>query len=134
MPRTLPTLSIVLLVALATVCPANAQDVAYEKYELPNGMTVILHEDHSVPSAVVNIWYYVASKDEAERRSGFAHLFEHLMFMGTERVPGGNFDTIMETGGGFNNASTTTSPSDPPSCSPPCCGSTPTGSRRWERR
>ncbi len=87
-------------------CSAYAQDVAYQKYTLPNGLTVILHEDHSVPSVCINTWYYVASKDEAEGRSGFAHLFEHLMFMGTHRVPGGNFDNIMEAGGGFNNAST----------------------------
>ena len=69
-------------------------------------MTVILHEDHSVPAACINIWYYVGAKDEPAGRSGFAHLFEHLMFMGTERVPGGQFDTMMETGGGFNNATT----------------------------
>ena len=86
--------------------PALAQNVAYDKYELPNGMTVILHEDHSVPSACINIWYYVASKDEQPGRSGFAHLFEHLMFMGTKRVPGSDFDNLMEANGGFNNAST----------------------------
>jgi predicted Zn-dependent peptidase len=85
---------------------AFAQSVSYEKYELPNGMTVILHEDHSLPTAVVNIWYYVGAKDEVAGRSGFAHLFEHLMFMGTERVPGNEFDTIMEERGGRNNAST----------------------------
>ncbi len=51
-------------------------------------------------------WFYVGSKDEVTGRSGFAHLFEHLMFMGTERVPGNDFDNIMEAGGGFNNAST----------------------------
>lgn len=83
-----------------------AQSVAYEKYELPNGLTVILHEDHSLPVACVNIWYYVASKDEPAGRSGFAHLFEHLMFMGTHRVPGSDFDNLMEAGGGWNNAST----------------------------
>ncbi|MCB9854512.1 MAG: insulinase family protein [Phycisphaerales bacterium] len=85
---------------------ANAQDVKYEKYRLENGMTVILHEDHSLPVACINLWYYVGSKDEAPGRSGFAHLFEHLMFMGTHRVPNGDFDTIMESGGGWNNAST----------------------------
>ncbi len=85
---------------------ASAQDVKVEKYTLPNGMTVILHEDHSVPVAAVNIWFRVGSKDEADRRSGFAHLFEHLMFMGTERVPTGQYDKIMEGGGGANNAST----------------------------
>jgi len=85
---------------------ASAQKVAFEKYKLPNDMTVILHEDHALPTACVNIWYYVGSKDEADRRSGFAHLFEHLMFMGTRRVPNGEFDVVMERGGGFNNAST----------------------------
>jgi zinc protease len=83
-----------------------AQDVRYEKYTLPNGLTVILHEDHSLPVVVVNTWYKVGSKDEPERRSGFAHLFEHLMFMGTKRVPSSQFDQIMEAGGGWNNAST----------------------------
>jgi len=86
--------------------PLPAQDVKYEKYALPNGLTVILHEDHRLPVATLNLWYYVGSKDEVAGRSGFAHLFEHLMFMGTERVPGGEFDTIMEAGGGWNNAST----------------------------
>lgn len=85
---------------------AAAQDVKYEKYTLPNGMTVILHEDHSLPIATVDIWYRVGSADEPAGRTGFAHLFEHLMFMGTRRVPGSEFDNIMEAGGGANNAST----------------------------
>ncbi len=95
--------SLLLLVAGETT---SAQDVKVEKYQLPNGMTVILHEDHSLPMVAINTWYYVGSKDEPAGRSGFAHLFEHLMFMGTRRVPGGDFDTIMESGGGANNAST----------------------------
>jgi len=96
-----------LALLLAALTPsALAQDVPVEKYTLPNGMTVILHEDHTLPVATINIWYKVGSQDEPPGRSGFAHLFEHLMFMGTARVPGGNFDTIMETGGGANNAST----------------------------
>ena len=91
----------------AAVAFASAQTkLAYEKYTLPNGMTVILREDHSLPVAAVSIWYKVGSKDEPARRSGFAHLFEHLMFMGTKRVPNGSFDTIMEGAGGSNNAST----------------------------
>jgi len=93
-----------LLLTLSTA--AVAQDVKVDKYLLDNGMTVILHEDHSLPVATVNIWYHVGSKDEPEHRSGFAHLFEHLMFMGTERVPTGQYDKIMEGGGGSNNAST----------------------------
>jgi predicted Zn-dependent peptidase len=101
--RSILTLLIISLPAIVTV---SAQEVTYEKYTLANGMTVILHEDHSVPSAAINLWYNVGSKDEQPGRSGFAHMFEHLMFMGTKRVPGGNFDTIMEAGGGFNNATT----------------------------
>ncbi|HNO77542.1 MAG TPA: pitrilysin family protein [Phycisphaerae bacterium] len=94
------------LVLALTALPARAQNVAYEKYVLDNGMTVILHEDHSLPAACINLWYRVGSKDEAVGRSGFAHLFEHLMFMGTRRVPDGDFDTLMESGGGWNNATT----------------------------
>ncbi len=82
------------------------QSLAYQKFQLPNGMTVIFHEDHSLPQACINLWVRVGSKDEADGRSGFAHLFEHLMFMGTERVPGAEFDLLMEAGGGWNNAST----------------------------
>lgn len=92
--------------AAVLVSLANAQKIDFEKYTLPNGMTVILREDHSLPVAAVNLWYRVGSKDEPARRSGFAHLFEHLMFMGTKRVPNGQFDRIMEAAGGTNNAST----------------------------
>src|SRR5687768_12639873 len=97
-------------VAISLLCSLAAarcaQAVEVEKYTLPNGMKVILHEDHSLPLATINTWYYVGSKDEPDRRSGFAHLFEHLMFMGTERVPGSQFDVLMERSGGSNNAST----------------------------
>ena len=98
-----------LVAAAAIILPtlAVAQDPKVEKYVLPNGMTVILHEDRSAPIATINTWFRVGSKDEPPRRSGFAHLFEHLMFMGTKRVPEGEFDRIMENAGGSNNASTT---------------------------
>ncbi|HEX4457132.1 MAG TPA: pitrilysin family protein [Polyangia bacterium] len=76
------------------------------RYVLPNGLTVILHEDHHLPTVAVNIWFRVGSKDERTGRTGFAHLFEHLMFMGTHNVPNGHFDSIMEAAGGTNNAST----------------------------
>ncbi|MGE3108134.1 MAG: M16 family metallopeptidase [Phycisphaerales bacterium] len=95
-----------MLVAMALSPALFAQDVKYEKYSLPNGLTVILHEDHSLPVCAINTWYRVGAKDELPGRSGFAHLYEHLMFMGTQRVPGNQFDVIMETGGGANNAST----------------------------
>jgi len=87
-----------------------AQDVPkleYQKFVLPNGLQVILHEDHSVPIATVNVWYHVGSKNEARGRTGFAHLFEHLMFEGSENVPEGKFDQWLETAGGDNNGSTT---------------------------
>jgi predicted Zn-dependent peptidase len=93
--------------ALAAAAPLAAQSVACEKYTLANGMTVILREDHRVPLVAINTWVRVGAKDEPIGRSGFAHLFEHLMFMGTARVPGNRFDTIMEAAGGSNNASTT---------------------------
>jgi zinc protease len=103
-----PRRGLPLIAAVAMmVSAATAQDIKYEKYVLPNGMTIILHEDHSLPVATVNLWYHVGSKDENPHRSGFAHLFEHLMFMGTKRAPTGDFDKIMESGGGNNNASTT---------------------------
>ena len=78
----------------------------HERYQLDNGLNVILHPDDSLPLAVVNLWYRVGSKDEQPGRTGFAHLFEHLMFMGTDRVPGDAFDRLMEAHGGANNAST----------------------------
>jgi zinc protease len=90
------------------VPPAAAKDVAipFVKYQLPNGLTVILHEDHSFPTVAVNLWYRVGSKDESPGRTGFAHLFEHLMFTGSKHVPGNMIDLLMEGAGGWNNAST----------------------------
>lgn len=99
-----PKALLVSFVLLAS--PALAQDVKVEKFTLDNGMTVVLREDHTLPVATINLWYRVGAKEEPPRRSGFAHLFEHLMFMGTQRVPGNDFDKLMEAGGGSNNAST----------------------------
>ena len=100
-------------------------------------MTVILREDHTVPLVTVNIWYRVGSKDEPPHHSGFAHLFEHLMFMGTHRVPTGQYDKIMEGGGGNNNASTAEdrtnfySTSALPTFFRPCYGWRPTALKVW---
>ena len=94
------------LFSLITTSVDPSIKVPYEKYTLPNGLKVILTVDKTLPVATINTWFYVGSKDEPERRSGFAHLFEHLMFMGTNRVPTGQFDQIMERAGGQNNAST----------------------------
>ncbi len=87
---------------------AGAQDVniPFTKTTLPNGMVVIFSEDHAVPQVSVNVAYHVGSANEREGRTGFAHLFEHLMFMGTSRAPRGMFDAWMEAAGGRNNADT----------------------------
>jgi zinc protease len=85
---------------------AWAFDIPHESYTLPNGLSVILIEDHSIPQVVVDVWYGVGSSDDPKGASGFAHLFEHLMFMGTKRIGKGEFDRRMESYGGWNNAST----------------------------
>ncbi|MDP2316191.1 MAG: pitrilysin family protein [Pseudomonadota bacterium] len=76
--------------------------VPYEKYTLPNGLTVILSEDHSVPFVQVNVWYWVGSKDEKAGRTGFAHLFEHLMFQGSEHANDDYFQFLSKVGGQVN--------------------------------
>jgi zinc protease len=80
--------------------------LAIEQYSLANGLQVVLHEDRTTPKAAVTFLVRTGSKDEPDRRSGFAHLFEHLMFMGTKRVPQGQYDKIIESYGGENNAYT----------------------------
>jgi zinc protease len=81
-------------------------DLPYTQFTLPNGLHVILHEDHTVPLVTVNVWYHVGSAREKPGRTGFAHLFEHLMFMGSAHAKYGAFDQLLETAGGTNNAST----------------------------
>jgi zinc protease len=73
---------------------------------LPNGLTLIVHEDHSVPTVATNVWFHVGSGDEKPGRTGFAHLFEHLMFMGSENAPYPQFDKLLEAAGASNNGST----------------------------
>jgi zinc protease len=89
---------------------AAAQDtmrVPYTEFTLDNGLHVILHPDRSVPVVAVNVWYHVGSGHERLGRTGFAHLFEHLMFEGSRHVPEGAFDTLLEAAGGDSNGSTT---------------------------
>ncbi len=93
----------------ATAPPAQRTiTVPYTQFTLPNGLHVILHEDHTVPLATVNVWYHVGSAREKPGRTGFAHLFEHLMFEGSGHVKEGEFDTLLESAGGTNNGSTET--------------------------
>jgi zinc protease len=81
-------------------------NIKYEKYILPNGLQVILHEDHSVPLVTTNIWYHTGASREKPGKTGFAHLFEHLMYEGSEHVRDGLYDEIVEGSGGTNNGST----------------------------
>jgi zinc protease len=81
--------------------------LAVEKSRLPNGLEVILHEDHRSPAVAVNVWYHVGSKDEAPGRSGFAHLFEHLMFQGSKHVPEDHFFKYLQSAGGTDYNGTT---------------------------
>jgi predicted Zn-dependent peptidase len=98
------------LAALAALHPAAARaadlSIPFTKTTLPNGLVVILSEDHTLPQVAVNTAYDVGSRMERTGRTGFAHLFEHLMFMGTLRAPRGAFDAWMEAAGGRNNATT----------------------------
>ena len=93
--------------------PAAAQPgatrlaVPYDEFTLANGLHVILHRDTSTPIVTVNVWYHVGSGSEKPGRTGFAHLFEHLMFEGSKHVPEGAFDTWLEGAGADNNGSTT---------------------------
>jgi zinc protease len=80
--------------------------LSYDMFELDNGLRVMVHEHHGAPLACVSVWYHVGSKDERPGRTGFAHLFEHLMFEGSEHVPEGGFDQLLEAVGGSNNGST----------------------------
>ncbi len=80
--------------------------IPYERYTLSNGLNVILHEDHTTPTISVNTWYHVGSAYEKPGRTGFAHLFEHLMFEGSAHVAEGDFDKLLEAAGGENNGST----------------------------
>ncbi|MBI4417570.1 MAG: insulinase family protein, partial [Ignavibacteriales bacterium] len=86
----------------------EALTVPYEMLKLSNGLTVILHEDHTIPRVAVNMWYHVGSGHEKPGRTGFAHLFEHIMFEGSKNVPEGMFDVWLEAAGGDNNGSTNT--------------------------
>lgn len=102
-------LGVAMLCAAAggTAAAQSVPHIPFEKYTLGNGLEVILAPDHSTPVVAVNSWYHVGSSDEQPGRTGFAHLFEHIMFMGSEHVPVGKFDNWLEAAGANNNGSTT---------------------------
>jgi zinc protease len=86
--------------------PASTIKIPIETYTLPNGLTVVLSQDHSTPTVAVAAWYHVGSKNETPGRTGFAHLFEHVMFTGSGHVPYGLHDKLTEGVGGSNNGTT----------------------------
>lgn len=90
----------------APAATKSRPEIAFEKLTLPNGLSVLLHRDPALPLVAVNIWYHVGPRDEAPGRSGFAHLFEHLMFSGSRHV-GREFDVLLESIGATNVNGTT---------------------------
>jgi zinc protease len=110
MRRYLPRLAILLLACIGAIALLQSRTPAiripFESYKLPNGLTVILAPDHSTPTVAVTVWYHVGSKNETIGRTGFAHLFEHVMFTGSGHVPYGTHDRLTEGVGGSNNGTT----------------------------
>jgi zinc protease len=86
---------------------ASAQKVAFEEYDLENGLHVILHQDSDAPVVVTSVMYHVGSKDESPDRTGMAHFFEHLLFEGTKNIKRGEWFKTVSSNGGINNANTT---------------------------
>ncbi|MCW0401478.1 hypothetical protein NB688_003263 [Xanthomonas sacchari] len=85
---------------------ATSVDIAYEQFTLPNGLRVVVHTDRKVPIVAVNLWYHVGAKDEPAGRTGFAHLFEHLMFQGSENHHGEFFEPFKQVGVTDQNGTT----------------------------
>ena len=114
--QALAALALTATLALFSAAPVSAAtaaggklpdiDIPYTKYVLPNGLTLIVHEDHKAPIVAVNVWYHVGSKDERPGRTGFAHLFEHLMFNGSENFNDDFFKPLEPAGATKMNGNT----------------------------
>ncbi len=102
----LATIMAAALVAAPALAYQAPIDIPYEKFQLDNGLTVIVHEDHKAPIVAVNLWYHVGSKNEKPGRTGFAHLFEHLMFQGSENYKDEFFKPFEKVGTTDQNGST----------------------------
>jgi zinc protease len=96
-----------LLAVAGAAAAADLPELKYEKYVLGNGLQVILHEDHCLPNAAVNVWYHVGSKNEKPGRTGFAHLFEHMMFQGSANHDSDYFLPLQKVGGQVNGSTNT---------------------------
>ncbi len=97
---------ILFFVVIFSISKSDDLNLKYEKYILPNGLQVILHQDNSVPLVAVNIWYHVGSAREKVGRTGFAHLFEHMLFQGSQNVGDDEHFRLVEDAGGDINGST----------------------------
>src|SRR5512145_1649792 len=110
----LTALALVVLLAGSSVKELVAQggtaavevDIPFQKFVLPNGLTVVVHDDHKAPIVAVNVWYHVGSKNEKPGKSGFAHLFEHLMFNGSENFNNDYFQVLERLGATDLNGTT----------------------------
>ncbi len=104
----MPLLMALLLPLLIAAAPSLSStiDVKFEKFVLENGLTLVVHEDHKAPIVAVNVWYHVGAKDEVPGKSGFAHLFEHLMFNGSENFNTDYFKALGAMGGTDLNGTT----------------------------
>ena len=101
------TVILFLLLLFAGIMAMGQQgNIKFTEYELPNGLHVILHQDHATPNVIVSLMYHVGSKNEDPERTGFAHLFEHLMFEGSEYIERGEYMKIVQSSGGELNANT----------------------------
>ncbi|MGC4057530.1 MAG: insulinase family protein [Chitinophagaceae bacterium] len=85
---------------------ASQGRIKFTEYDLPNGLHVILHEDHATPIVTVSVMYHVGSKNEDPKRTGFAHFFEHLLFEGSENIGRGEYMKLVQANGGQLNANT----------------------------
>src|SRR3954465_5831605 len=110
-PRALPAFFLTLALSAPAGLPSSAavrpNRLDYQLATLPNGLTVVLSEDHSTPIVHVQLWYHVGSKNEKPGRTGFAHLFEHLMFKGSKNVQPEGHTSMITSRGGQSNAYTT---------------------------
>ncbi len=97
------------LLALCSIKAVFGQSVniKFTEYDLPNGLHVILHEDHTIPTVAISVLYHVGSKNEDPSRTGFAHFFEHLLFEGSENIQRGEYMKLIQNNGGVINANTT---------------------------
>jgi zinc protease len=105
-PKLLLAAAIAVLPAPPLAAEVAIPEIAFQKYVLKNGLTLIVHEDHKAPIAAVNVWYHVGSKNEKTGKTGFAHLFEHLMFNGSENFNDDYFKVLEKIGATDLNGTT----------------------------